>query len=99
MDKVMKAKVDWVPIEEGGRQSPPSGPRYITVARFEDDKDKYPEEAWSLVLEFSDSANDPRSVVADVKFLAEGAPVELLHEGSKFELYEGHRLVATGKVL
>jgi hypothetical protein len=99
MNKVVKAEVNWVPIEAGGRKSPPPGPRYITVARFEDDKDKYPKEAWSLVLEFSDLPNDSLSVVADVRFLAEDAPVQLLHKGSMFELYEGHKLVATGKVL
>jgi hypothetical protein len=95
----VKAQVSWVPRELGGRESPPSGPRYITVARFEDDKDNYPKEAWSLVLEFNDLPDDSLNVVADVRFLVEDAPVQLLHQGSNFELYEGSRLVGRGTVL
>lgn len=96
---MVKAKVSWVPIEAGGRKSPPPGPRYVTVARFDDDKNKYPKEAWSLVLEFSDVPDDSLSVVADVRFLVEDAPVRLLRQGSTFELYEGRKLVARGIVL
>ncbi|HYG09038.1 MAG TPA: hypothetical protein VD835_03585 [Pyrinomonadaceae bacterium] len=99
MNKVVKAKVSWVPAEAGGRMSPPPGPRYITVARFEDDKDSYPKEAWSLVLEFSGLPDNSLNVIADVRFLVEDAPVQLLHQGSIFELYEGYRLVARGEVL
>lgn len=97
MSKTVKAKIDWLSEEAGGR-SPPSGPRYITVARFDDEKEKYPKEAWSLVVEFSNSP-DYLILFADVRFLVEDAPVHLLHSGSVFELYEGRKQVATGRVL
>ncbi len=95
----MKAKVCWVKEEAGGRKSPPPGPRYITVARFEDDKDNWPNEAWSLVLEFGGVPSESLCVLADVSFLVPDAPAELLHQGSIFELFEGHQLVARGEVL
>lgn len=95
----MKAKVWWVPKEEGGRDRPPSGPRYITVARFEDDKESYPKEAWSLVLEFNGSPGGSLCIMADVRFLVDEAPTHLLHPGSSFELYEGRQLVARGEVV
>lgn len=99
MKKRVKAKVCWVLKGDDGRNSPPSGPRYITVARFEEDKDSYPMEAWSLVLEFCSSPNSSPNVIADVSFLADDAPSHLLHPGSNFELFEGHRLVAKGEVI
>lgn len=95
----MKARVCWVAKEEGGRNSPPSGPRYITVARFEEDKESYPKEAWSLVLELSISPDSSLCVTAGVRFLVDDAPKHLLHPGSSFELYEGRQLVARGQVI
>lgn len=95
----VKAKICWVKEEDGGRTSPPPGPRYSTVARFEEAKDKWPHEAWSLVLEFIPSPDGSLCMVADVRFLAPDAPIKLLHQGSVFELFEGYKLVARGEVL
>lgn len=94
----MKAKIEWLSEEEGGRNNPPPGPRYITVARFEAEKDKYPNEAWSLVLEFA-SNNNSQQIIADVNFLVQDAPAHLLSRGSLFELYEGRVLVGRGRIL
>lgn len=95
----MKAKICWVKEEAGGRHSPPSGPRYVTVVRFDDFKDKWPNEAWSLVIDFSEPPDEFLCMIADVRFLMPGAPVELLHTGSTFELFEGAKVVARGEVL
>jgi hypothetical protein len=99
MKKRVKAKISWVPKNKGGRESPPPGPRYITVSRFEEEKDNYPKEAWSLVLEFSRLPGRSLDLIADVGFLMDDAPNYLLHPGSKFELFEGCQLVAKGEVI
>jgi hypothetical protein len=92
------ARVCWVPEAEGGRKVPFTGSRYSTVARFEDDK-SWPDEAWSLVLNFNEPTNGSHCVMADVHFLVAEAPVHWLTQGSKFELYEGRNCVARGEIL
>jgi hypothetical protein len=98
-NKSVKAKICWITKEAGGRESPPPGPRFSTVARFEDLKDKWPEEAWSVVVEFTEPPDESLCVIADVSLLNPQGPTNLLRPGSMFELFEGHRLVARGKVL
>ena len=95
-EKSVKAKVCWVKEEAGGRQSPPPGPRYVTVVRFEGQK---VDEAWSIVVDFCGSPDESLCMTADVRFLAPGAPVGLLRTGSTFELLEGAKVVARGEVL
>ena len=99
IDKPMKARVCWVKKEAGGRDTPPPGPRYSTVARFEEEKDKWTREAWSLVLEFYDPPDESLCMIADVSLLNPDGPTGLLHQGSVFELYEGRQVVARGEVL
>jgi hypothetical protein len=94
-----KAKIFWLPEIEGGRKSPPPGPQYITVARFADDKDNWPDEAWSLIIEFDELSEERPCMITEVRFLVEDAPSHLLYPGSKFELYEGRKLVAKGEVI
>jgi hypothetical protein len=87
----------------GGRRRGPSTARpslrYSTVAKFESEVEKWPKEAWSIVAEFKKISDDLSSVIAEVRCLAPDAPSHLLQPGSKFELYEGSRLVAHGEVL
>lgn len=97
--KKVKSRICWVRKEAGGRESPPPGPLYSTAARFEEEKDRWPEEAWSVVLEFSGSPDESLCVIADVSLLNPDGPARLLHPGSTFELYEGYQLVGTGEVL
>lgn len=99
MAKTVKAKICWLPPEKGGRSIPPSGLKYSTVACFEDIKDKWPNEAWSIVAEFNEPSDHALCTTVDFRFLVESAPEHLLYSGSKFELFEGGRLVATGEVL
>ncbi|MGE3468398.1 MAG: hypothetical protein AB7J13_15870, partial [Pyrinomonadaceae bacterium] len=91
--------IHWLSESEGGRLSPPRGSRYVTVARFLDEKEKYPKEAWSLVVENIDVLGSDGPSMADVRFLVDDAPDYLLHEGSLFELFEGRKMVAKGKIL
>jgi hypothetical protein len=97
MSKEVTAMISWVPFEKGGRRTVPSGPTYSTVVRFDEDKD-WPTQAWSLWVEFIRSYADGQYLYARVRFLFPDAPHELLHEGSRFQLYEGRKLVATGLV-
>lgn len=95
-----RAIIRWVPEEQGGRRSVPTGPQYSAVVRFEDQRDKWPQEAWDLVLDFVRSfGREPRAMLAKVRFLSEEAPVEMLQAGARFELCEGRRVVAKGVVL
>jgi len=96
--KVM-AKICWVSAAEGGREPPPIGSRYSTVARFEQEAEKWPKEAWSIVAEFTKKADALLNVEAELRFLAPDAPSHLLQPGNKFELFEGSRLVARGEIL
>jgi hypothetical protein len=92
-------KICWLSAAEGGREHPPLGPRYSTVARFEKEAAEWPQEAWSIVAEFTHETDESSCVVAEIRLLAHEAPSHLLDPGSKFELYEGHRVVARGEVL
>ena len=97
MSKTAKALVSWVPSAKGGRKKPPTGAVYSTIARFADDP-KWPDESWSLVVRKLRVYGGGRFWFAEVQFLMEEAPHELLRSGGRFDLYEGRKLVATGLV-
>jgi hypothetical protein len=102
MKKVVKARIEWLLPEEGGRKRPPVGPKYSTVVHFEDDTTDWPEVAWSLVVDFNEPQNRSPDVVANIWFLAHdnpNAPNHLLRTGSRFQLFEGSQVVAKGEVL
>ena len=86
-NKTVKSRVCWVTKEAGGRESPPEEPRYSTAARFAEEKDKWPHEAWSLVLEFSGPLDETQNI-------CDPPPVE-----SKFRtlILQGRGLVAGQK--
>lgn len=97
--KVAKARIYWISENEGGRQKIPNSDSYSTVACFEDIKNIYPDEAWSIVVNLKKAHVEDRTTVAEIKFLVELAPEKLLYSGSKFELYEGKKIVAFGEIL
>jgi len=97
MAKSAKALISWVPATKGGRQQPPVGPSYSTVVRFDEDK-TWSNPAWSVVVDFIKSFEGGRYTYAKVRFLAQDAPQKLLHADSRFQLYEGRRMVATGLI-
>jgi hypothetical protein len=94
----MKALIRWLTREEGGRERPPVGPTYSTVARFSKLYDRWPDEAWSVVLDIAEPADENNRMLAGIRMLVEDAPAELLVSGSEFELYEGRKCVARGAV-
>jgi len=97
--KTVSAKLQWVPPEKGGRQAPPLGSRYSTVARFKQQQDTWYEEAWSLVVEWSELPDVSLVHHVNVRFLVENAPESLLVMGNSFELMEGARVVAVGVIV
>jgi hypothetical protein len=96
-----RAIIDWIPKEEGGRSQPPSGvgsPPYSTVIRFVEDPWPSPV-AWSLVVNKDEKLSEQGRWLADVHFLFEEAPHDALRDGREFELYEGNKCVARGRIL
>jgi hypothetical protein len=97
--KTVCAEILWYRVEDGGREKLPSGPQYSTVARFPEATSPWQEEAWSVVACFEGPADSERKQRAQVRFLAEDAPHGLLHDGARFDLYEGRSRVATVTIL
>ncbi len=97
----MKAMIEWIPEEQGGRRRLPTGvgtPAYSPVVRFLGDP--WPDEvAWSFGVVKVQSWDAPRRWLAEVGFRVDEAPVEQLREGAEFELYEGPQCVAHGRLL
>jgi hypothetical protein len=95
---VQRAVVRWLSKEEGGRQAIPPGPQYIAPAKFSDHADTWDSEHWSLVVNKVEERGGPAQWLAEVHFWAENGPHEWLAPGSEFELYEGKRRVAFGRI-
>jgi hypothetical protein len=97
-----KALIEWIPKGQGGRNKPPLGlglPPYSTVVHFIDEPWPHEFGSWSLVVEKNEPLSTEFRWIADVHFLVEGAPHESLHEGRAFDLYEGNKCVAHGRIL
>jgi hypothetical protein len=90
------ARIVWKSQSEGGRQTPPSGPQYVTVARF--DTDHGDVDSWSLVVDQLSRSSDAMEWIATVRFLVPEAPSELLRDGATFGLMEGKKRVAIGTI-
>lgn len=58
-----------------------------------------PQEAWSLVAEFTEAGDNLFCREAKIQFLSDAAPVDLLQPGNQFELLEGRRVVARGEIV
>jgi hypothetical protein len=99
---MMRAFIEWVSKDRGGRNQPPAGvgsPPYATVVRFTDSEEPWPPPtAWSLVVEKIETMSEPYRWIADVRFLVDAAPHDALREGREFELYEGGKCVARGRI-
>lgn len=100
MNKKVVVELQWYLESQGGRKAVPPGPLFSTPARFEGQEPPYPKTAWSLVLRFIEPPAEPdRTHRAEASFLVDEAPQQLLEIGRTFELMEGMRPVARGRVL
>lgn len=89
----MKANVQWIPYEKGGRQNPlPENTRYCPMIVFSDEKTA---ESWSAEIYIIQTNKNNESTIK-VSFLSPNAPFRLLKPGAQFELYEGRKYVAQG---
>lgn len=98
MKKIAKAKITWISKENGGRKNPPEpGIRYCPIVVF-DVLNKNKDGFWSADFICTEVDEKMNSIV-DFAFLAEDAPIELLVDGNRFELFEGNKKVAFGIIL
>lgn len=93
-------KVYWTSPQAGGREEPFAGHRYSTVARFPEDSETWPDEAWSVVVDFqTPPSQQGNPSLGEASFLVEDAPEGRLRAGMVFELFEGRHMTAIVEVL
>lgn len=94
-----KAKIEWISAENGGRTNgPPCGPDYAAPAKFLAHADTWLTEAWDLLVHRVNEVGMPDMWEAEVRFRMPQAPHQWLTCGAEFELYEGRRCVARGRL-
>jgi hypothetical protein len=95
-----RAKVTWVPADQGGRSALPTATRYINISRFPEDPPSWPDGSWSIVLEFDTPPSAQGSPsLGTARFLVDEAPHERLQRGRSFDVFEGTRHTATVELL
>jgi hypothetical protein len=99
MTQAVDALLRWRTQAEGGRKRMPMGPRYLSEVYFGARVPHSTEPAWDLVVEFIDPPSTSVESRARVRYLADGAPSELLRPGTRFRLFEGPQCVAEGIVI
>lgn len=100
MNDYALAVLRWLSANEGGRQHPPAGLRYVTIAQFQSPAKGEMSEPWSLIVEAPESLNRATAVTVTVRFLVpEQAPLHYLEPGTQFQLLEGNRRVAIGEIV
>src|SRR2546423_15552766 len=90
-------KVFWYPAEEHGRRSPPPGPKDFGV--YKPKSLPKSDENWSVLLEFLSTTDHRYCRDAMLSFVSDAAPIEALHPGHAFFIFEGRWPVAEGVVL
>jgi hypothetical protein len=94
-----RAVIRWTTPEQNGRRSgPPPGPQYSAPAKFLAHADSWQVEAFDLIVDLVRQPDDPYCWLADVRFRIEDAPYDWLTDGADFELYEGKKCVARGRI-
>jgi len=94
--KSVKAKICWIPMEQGGRSTPPPvGTRFCPLVIFENIEEKG---TWSADFICTEVDEQLCSIV-EFGYLVENAPIQNLKKGNRFSLFEGPHLVAKGEVL
>jgi hypothetical protein len=96
MNKTFKARISWIPKEQGGRSCLPQGNKYATIIQIANLPIQF-NDTWSIVVENKEVISE-WEMIALIKYLSQSAPNNLA-ENIKFSLYEGVKLVAEGMVL
>lgn len=96
---ITKATIWWISANDGGRTNgPPCGPDYAAPAKFLEHEEAWVTEAWDLLVHRVNGQDISDSWEAEVRFRMPQAPHHWLTSNSEFELYEGRRCVARGRV-
>ncbi len=94
-----RAVIQWVPKELGGRRTGrPLGPGYCAPAKFLAHADSWEVECFDLAVDKIKCLGGPDRWLAEVHFRIEDGPHEWLVDRAEFELYEGKRCVARGRI-
>jgi hypothetical protein len=96
-----RAVIHWEEDAVRGRHDLPPTLRYIGLSRFDEDV-TWPDGAWSVECRFDvppPEQPDSRVSAAEVRFLVDRAPIERLHGGVRFGLFEGLTPVAEVELL
>ena len=97
--KKVKVLLFWLRSSEGGRKHLPTRNQYSTVIRFCDPALQNGSSTWSVVLVLRNLNTPCLTMLAEMSFLVEQAPVDVLRIGFSFELLEGAKVVAKGVVI
>jgi hypothetical protein len=95
------AVVDWLTLEDGGRKVPPTGeepPVYWAVVKLVGEQIEPQPNSWSLSVRMMESENNGYRWKGLVQFRVPEAPQHLLVDGVNFELFEGPKKVAVGRI-
>lgn len=89
------AKIVWIQPQDGGKKKIPA----VDIMFYPMIKINTDEEIinWSLVL-INKEFIDVYETTAEMKFLTDNAPHQLLKSGIEFTLYEGAKKIAKGKI-
>ena len=95
MNKTVLVNLTWTPEAEGGRRHVfPVGMRYYPIAVVEGSENLG--SLWSSSVTNTQVLG--RETVAELSYLVDEAPHQLLQPGKSVLLYEGPRIVAEGRI-
>lgn len=97
MTKTVLATIKCIDPLRGQRFIVPSNAKYSPTILFSDQK-LSDEEIWNAILVFK-KRNPDGSILEELSYLSEFAPVERLASGNTFTLFEGPHKVAQGVIL
>ncbi|HAN21159.1 MAG TPA: hypothetical protein DCP51_05725 [Clostridiales bacterium] len=99
---MIKAKINWLSLEEGGRERPmPAGARYSPIIIL---KGGSAHDGWnSSIMFITTEINENNESLIEFDFFNKDSyppdRYEKLINGEEFSLYEGARKVAVGRVI
>lgn len=91
------AQIQWLSYDQGGRKSLPSGNTYYPIIITEGNVFDPQKECWSVIVSDMQTI-DTLKTISKIQYLSEKAPKNLFPK-TKFMLYEGPKLVATGIIV
>jgi hypothetical protein len=95
-----RARIHWFGIDEGGRRTPPNGPRFAATAAFEEDWTRGKEAArvYSVALLF-ESSSSSRDHEAFLDFMSPGLVRAALRPGARMVIFDGPHPIASAELL